>query len=70
MLWILAAIGYAAHQAQSGASQAGIAMLQTLIPGLFALIAVAVTRFYGLTGTQLEKIQQELQERDVARQTN
>ena len=70
MLWLLAAIGYAAHQAQSGASQAGIAMLQTLIPGLFALIAVAVTRFYGLTGTQLEKIQQELQERDVARQTN
>ena len=70
MLWILAAIGYAANQAQTGASQSGIAMLQTLIPGLFALIAVAVTRLYGLTGTQLEKIQLELQERDVARQTN
>ncbi len=63
MLWILAAIGYAANQAQSGASQTGIALLQTAIPGLFALIAVAVTAFYNLTGEQLEKIQQDLKSR-------
>jgi GPH family glycoside/pentoside/hexuronide:cation symporter len=63
MLWILAAMGYVANQAQSGASQTGIALLQTAIPGLFALLAVVVIRFYDLTGSQLEKIQQELQER-------
>ena len=63
MLWVLAAIGYTAHQAQSGASQTGIALLQTAIPGVFALIAVVVTSFYDLTGKQLERIQKDLQER-------
>lgn len=63
MLWVLAAIGYAAHQAQTGASQTGIALLQTVIPGVFALIAVGVTSFYDLTGSQLEKIQRDLKNR-------
>jgi glycoside/pentoside/hexuronide:cation symporter, GPH family len=69
MLWILAAIGYAANEAQSGASQTGIALLQTAIPGLFALLAVFVIRFYGLTGSQLENIQKELEERHAAADT-
>ncbi len=60
MLWILAAIGYAANQAQSGASQTGIALLQTAIPGLFALFAVFVTSFYTLTGRQLADMQESL----------
>ena len=60
MLWVLAAIGYVANQAQSGASQTGIALLQTVVPGLFAVIAVVVIRFYDLTGSQLERIQQDL----------
>ena len=60
MLWVLAAIGYAANQAQSGASQTGIALLQTAIPGAFALVAVFVTGFYNLTGKQLETIQRDL----------
>jgi len=63
MLWVLAAIGYAANQAQSGASQTGIALLQTAFPGVFALIAVFVLRFYKLTGSQLEKIQDDLKAR-------
>jgi GPH family glycoside/pentoside/hexuronide:cation symporter len=63
MLWILAAIGYVANQAQTGASQTGIALLQTVIPGLFAVVAVVVIRFYDLTGSQLEKIQRDLQAR-------
>ena len=63
MLWILALLGYAANQAQSGASQTGIALLQTAIPGLFALLAMFVIRFYRLTGAQLEHIQRELEER-------
>jgi GPH family glycoside/pentoside/hexuronide:cation symporter len=60
MLWVLAAIGYAANQAQSGASQTGIALLQTAIPGIFALIAVVVTSFYRLSGSELERIQRDL----------
>jgi len=63
MLWILAAIGYAANQAQSGASQTGIALLQTVFPGVFALIAVVVISFYKLTGSELDGIQQDLKER-------
>ena len=65
MLWVLAAMGYAANQAQSGASQTGIALLQTAIPGAFALLAILVIRSYTLTGEQLRVIQQELEERNV-----
>jgi len=63
MLWLLAALGYVANEAQSGASQTGIALLQTAIPGMFALIAVFVLRYYTLSGTQLEKIQGDLKTR-------
>ncbi len=65
MLWLLATIGYAANQAQSDASQTGIALLQTAIPGLFAFLAVFVTRYYQLTGRELQQIQHELEERHV-----
>ena len=65
MLWVLAAIGYAANQAQSGSSQTGIALLQTAIPGIFALIAVVVLRYYTLTGSQLDKIQADLKARSA-----
>ncbi|QFU77345.1 MFS transporter [Halioglobus maricola] len=60
MLWILAALGYAANEAQSGASQTGIALLQTAIPGFFALIAMFVVRGYSLSSDQLASIQSDL----------
>ena len=66
MLWVLAAIGYAANQAQTGASQTGIALLQTAIPGIFALCAVLVISQYKLTGKQLQDIQHELEERHAS----
>ncbi len=65
MLWVLAAIGYAANQAQSGASVTGIALLQTAIPGCFAVLAVFVTRYYRLSGSELKSIQEAL-DRDNA----
>lgn len=65
MLWVLAAIGYAANQAQSDASQTGIAMLQTVVPGVFALLAVVVVRFYRLSGERLAQIQHQLEQRDA-----
>lgn len=61
ILWVLAVIGYAANEAQSGASQSGIALLQTAVPGGFALLAVLVASFYSLTGSQLSAIQNELE---------
>ncbi len=70
MLWVLAAIGYAANEAQSGASQTGIVVVQTLVPGLFALLAVIVTKFYDLTGSTLEQIQIDLQAREEQNTTN
>jgi len=63
MLWVLAAIGYAANQAQTGASQSGIALLQTILPGAFALLAMFVTGFYKLSGVELETIQSDLEAR-------
>lgn len=64
MLWVLAAIGYAANQAQSGASETGIALLQTAIPGFFAVLAVFVTAFYKLSGKELLQIQEALDHDD------
>lgn len=64
MLWILAAIGYVANEAQSGSSAAGINFLQTAGPGICALIAVAVVSFYKLSGSQLQRIQADLSARD------
>lgn len=63
---VLASIGYAANQAQTGASQTGIVLLQTAIPGCFALIAIFALRYYELSGSLLEKIQKELSERQLA----
>jgi GPH family glycoside/pentoside/hexuronide:cation symporter len=70
MLAILATLGYVANQAQTGASQNGIALLQTVLPGLFALLAVAILPFYKLTGPQLVKIQDELDERQARAGSN
>ena len=63
MLWVLGAIGYVANSAQSDASQTGIALLQTAVPGIFALIAVVVTGLYTLTGSELQRIQDDLEAR-------
>ncbi len=63
---VLASIGYAANQAQSDASQSGIVMLQTAVPGVFAFVAVVALKFYDLSGAKLEQIQQELKERQAA----
>ncbi len=63
---VLASIGYAANQAQSGASQLGIVLLQTAVPGVFAFLAVFALMFYKLSGEKLEQIQQDLKDRQAA----
>lgn len=64
ILWILAAFGYVANQAQTGASQGGIVLLQTAAPGIMALIAVIFVKFYRLTREELVVIQSDLKKRD------
>ncbi len=61
--WILAAIGYVANEAQSGASQTGIILLLTVIPGAVALVAAFIMKFYTLDDKTLEKVHAELRER-------
>ena len=69
MLWMLAAIGYVAREAQSDASQQGIALLQTVIPGVIAFIAAFVVSFYPLTNEKLEQIQSDLEARETEQPT-
>ncbi|WP_089024901.1 MFS transporter [Pseudocolwellia agarivorans] len=58
--WILASMGYIANQAQTGASEQGIVLLMTLIPGVIAIVAVVAIRFYPLTDEQQKQIQHDL----------
>jgi GPH family glycoside/pentoside/hexuronide:cation symporter len=60
---VLAAMGYVANTAQSNASQTGIVILISVIPGIFALLAAYVMRFYKLDNTRLVMIQSELKDR-------
>jgi len=64
MLWTLAAFGYVANEAQAHASQTGIALLQTVLPGVFALLAALLVSFYPLNNARLEKIQKEIRARE------
>ena len=58
--WTLASLGYIANQVQTVTSQDGIVLLMTLLPAIFAAIAVPVIYFYPLDDQQLKKLQGEL----------
>ncbi|MEM1119714.1 MAG: MFS transporter [Bacteroidota bacterium] len=60
---VLAAMGYVANEAQSGASQTGIVLTISIIPGIIALLAAFVMTFYTLDNELLSKVQRELKER-------
>lgn len=64
MLSVLAVMGYQAGQMQAGASLDSIVYMQTLVPGLFALITAFSLFFYNLSDKKLESIQHELKLRD------
>lgn len=67
--WILASIGYVANQAQTGASEHGIVLLMTVIPALFAALAVPIMGFYSLSDKQLIKMQAEMYSDHVTEKT-
>ena len=60
---VLATMGYVANEAQTDASQTGIILTISVIPGVIALLAALVMRFYTLDNALLEKVQNELKER-------
>jgi GPH family glycoside/pentoside/hexuronide:cation symporter len=64
--WMLAAMGYVANQEQSDASRLGITLSLTVIPGVVALLAAMVMKFYPLDDATLARIQDELQQRREA----
>jgi len=68
--WVLAGMGYVANQAQSQASQQGIVLLMTVIPGVVALLAAWTMRFYPLDDARLAQIQQDLAARHAATHTS
>ncbi len=61
--WMLASMGYVANQTQSADSEWGIVVLNTLIPAVFALLAVWVVRFYSLDEQQVLSINEDLNQR-------
>ena len=60
---VLASMGYVAKEAQSDASQLGILLTISIIPGIIALLAAYIMRFYTLDQELLAKVQNELKER-------
>jgi len=65
--WVLAAMGYVANEAQSDASQLGIALLLTVIPGVVAFFAAAVMRAYPLDASTMVEVQDALDARRAER---
>lgn len=61
--WLLAAMGYQANQVQSDASTQGILWLMTILPGVFALVAVWLVTRYSLSSEQLTLIHRELDDK-------
>jgi GPH family glycoside/pentoside/hexuronide:cation symporter len=61
--WVFTALGYVANKAQTPRSQSGIVLLMSIIPAVFAFLAVAVMLFYRLDNQQMTRIQSDLSER-------
>lgn len=61
--WLLASLGYVANQVQTGASEQGIVMLLTIIPAIFAALAVPLIVLYPLDDKTLTEVQNGLNKR-------
>jgi GPH family glycoside/pentoside/hexuronide:cation symporter len=58
--WTLGLLGYVSNQAQNDASQLGILLLLTVVPGLVALLAAFIVGFYDLDELKMAGIQNDL----------
>lgn len=61
--WVLATMGYQANVQQTADSEMGILILMTIIPAIFALLAVLIVRAYPLSTDMLDKVQTDLMKR-------
>ncbi len=60
---VFAALGYVANAPQTPRSQTGIVLTISIIPALFAFLAVGIMAFYKLDNAKLARIQADLAER-------
>ena len=60
LLSMLAYLGYEANSIQGEASKQGIVYLQTVIPGVLAILTACALIFYKLSQSTLDEIQIEL----------
>ena len=58
--WVLASLGYVANHAQSHASQGGIVLLMSVVPGGLALFGALIMLLYNLDDARLKEIQTTL----------
>ena len=63
MGWLLASLGYVANQSQSAESSNGIVLLMSIIPAVFAILAVLLVRYYSLTNSKLAQVHADLEQR-------
>ncbi|ESQ76321.1 MFS transporter [Asticcacaulis sp. AC402] len=61
--WVLTSMGYVAKQAQTGASQEGIVLLMSIVPGIVAFLSVLILLLYNLDDSRLKTIQADLDAR-------
>lgn len=61
MGWLLGSLGYVANQTQNAGSELGIVLLMTLIPAVFAVLAVLCIWFYPLGQQTLVQVHSDLQ---------
>lgn len=61
--WTLASLGYVANKAQTGASQEGILLLMSIVPGALAILSAVIMAAYNLNDKRLADVQAELTSR-------
>jgi GPH family glycoside/pentoside/hexuronide:cation symporter len=63
LAWVLGAYGFAANQAQTATGLAGIRLVTSVYPAVFALLAMVLMLFYPLDKFRLARVQSDLIER-------
>ena len=70
MGWLLGSLGYVANQTQNAGSELGIVLLMTLIPAVFAVLAVLCIWFYPLGQQTLVQVHSDLQRKSNYQESN
>ncbi len=63
LAWILGAYGFVANQSQTAGGLAGIRLVTSIYPAVFALLAMVLMFFYPLNASKMAQVQSDLIER-------